>query len=103
VPLFIFTWLWINFVFWAPIVELGVHKITEYPPVLSLGLAAISIIACLALLGSYYYRFKFPLYTVLLYPVSAALLAAIAFSSMFLTLSGQATWKDRKMPNRKIP
>jgi chlorobactene glucosyltransferase len=103
VPLFVFTWLWINFVFWAPIVELGVHKMPEYPPVLSLGLAAISIIACLALLGSYYYRFKFPLYTVLLYPVSAALLAAIAFSSMFLTLSGQATWKDRKMPNRRIP
>jgi hypothetical protein len=26
----------------------------------------------------------------------------IAFSSMFLTLSGQTTWKDRKLPDRKL-
>ena len=103
VPLFTFTWLWINFVFWEPIVVLGVHKIPEYPPVLSVGLAAICVVACLALLGSYYYRFKFPLYIVLFYPVSASLLTAIAFSSMFLTLSGQATWKDRKLPKHKVP
>ena len=103
VPLFIFTWLWINFVFWEPIIVLGVHKIPEYPPVLSVGLAAICVAACLVLFGSYYHRFKFPLYMVLLYPVSISLMTAIAFSSMFLTVSGQATWKDRKMPNRKIP
>jgi chlorobactene glucosyltransferase len=102
-PLFTFTWLWINYVFWEPVIVLGVHKMPEYPPVLSVGLAAICVVACLALLGSYYYRFKFPLYIVLLYPVSISLLTAIAFSSMFLTISGQATWKDRKMPNRKIP
>jgi len=102
VPLFIFTWLWINFVFWGPIIELGVHKIPDYPPVLSLGLAAICVISCLVLFAFYYQRFKLPLYMVLLYPVSVSLMTAIAFSSMFLTLSGQATWKDRKMPNRKI-
>jgi chlorobactene glucosyltransferase len=103
VPLFVFIWLWINFVFWEPIIVLGVHKIPEYPPVLSVGLASISIISCLVLFAYYYQRFKFPLYTVLLYPVSASLLTAIALSSMFLTISGRATWKDRKMPNRKIP
>jgi len=103
VPLFIFTWLWINFVFWEPVIALGVHKMPEYPPVLSLGLAAICIISCLVLFAFYYQRFKFPLYMVLLYPVSVSLMTAIAFSSMFLTLSGRATWKDRKMPNRKIP
>jgi len=102
VPLFVFTWLWINFVFWGPVIELGVHKIPDYPPVLSLGLAAICVISCLVLFAFYYQRFKFPLYMVLLYPVSVSLMTAIAFSSMFLTLSGRATWKDRKMPNRKI-
>jgi len=102
VPLFVFTWLWINFVFWGPVIELGVHKIPDYPPVLSLGLAAICVISCLVLFAFYYQRFKLPLYMVLLYPVSVSLMTAIAFSSMFLTLSGQATWKDRKMPNRKI-
>ncbi len=103
VPLSIITWLWINFAFWAPIIELGVHKVPAYPPVLSLGLAAISIIASLLLFAGYYLRFKLPLYTIPLYPVSASLITAILFSSMYLTLSGRATWKDRKLPKSKIP
>ncbi|MDD5648376.1 MAG: glycosyltransferase [Dehalococcoidia bacterium] len=103
VPLSFITWLWINFAFWAPIIELGVHKMPNYPPVLSLGLAAISIIASLLLFTGYYLRFKLPLYMVLFYPVSVSLITAISFSSMYLTLSGQATWKDRKLPKSKIP
>ncbi len=103
VPLSIITWLWINFVFWAPIIELGVHKLPNYPPILSLGLAAISIIASLLLFSGYYLRFKLPIYTVPLYPVSVSLITAILFSSMYLTLSGRATWKDRKLPKSKIP
>jgi chlorobactene glucosyltransferase len=103
VPLSIIAWLWINFAFWAPIIELGVHKVPAYPPVLSLGLAAIGIIASLLLFSGYYLRFKLPVYIVPFYPVSASLITAILFSSMYLTLSGRATWKDRKMPKSKIP
>ena len=103
VPLSIITWLWINFAFWAPIIELGVHKVPNYPPVLSLGLAAISIIASLLLFSGYYLRFKLPIYAVPFYPVSASLITAILFSSMYLTLSGRATWKDRKLPKSKSP
>ncbi len=103
VPLSIITWLWINFCFWEPIVALGVHKVPSYPPVLSLGLAGICIIASILLFAGYYLRFKLPVYMVPLYAVSASLITAIAFSSMYLTLSGRATWKNRKMPNRKIP
>ena len=102
IPLFIATWLWILFVFWQPIIALSALKTPDYPPTLSLGLAAISIIASLLLWAIYYQRFKFPLYMVIFYPLSAALMAIISVSSMVLTLSGKATWKDRKMPNRKI-
>lgn len=103
VPLSFITWLWINFAFWAPVIELGVHKMPNYPPVLSLGLAAISIIASMLLFTGYYLRFKLPLYIVPFYPVSVSLITAISFSSMYLTLSGRATWKDRKLPKSKIP
>jgi len=102
VPMLFLTWIWIPFAFWEPIIALAVHRMPDYPPPLSLGLAAISIVASLLLFSVYYQRFKFPLYMVLLYPVSALLMAIIAFSSMFLTVSGRATWKDRKMPDRKM-
>ena len=102
VPLFILTWLWILFVFLEPILVLTSSKTPDYPPPLSLGLAAICIIASLLLWAIYYQRFKFPIYTVILYPLSAILMAIISISSMVLTLSGKATWKGRKMPTRKM-
>jgi len=101
-PLSVFTWLWITFVFWEPIIALGIRRIPDYPPLLSLGLAAISILASILLFTVYYQRFKFPIYMVFFYPFSILLMTFIAFSSMFLTLSGQTTWKDRKLPDRKL-
>jgi chlorobactene glucosyltransferase len=101
-PLSIFTWLWVTFVFWEPIIALGIRRMPDYPPLLSLGLAAISILASVLLFTVYFQRFKFPLYMVFFYPFSVLLMTIIAFSSMFLTLSGQTTWKDRKLPDRKL-
>ena len=100
-PLSIFTWLWVTFVFWEPIIALGIRRMPDYPPLLSLGLAAISILASILLFTVYYQRFKFPIYMVFLFPLSIVLMTVIAFSSMYLTLSGQTTWKDRKLPDRK--
>ncbi len=101
-PLSVFTWLWITFVFWEPVIALGIRRMPDYPPLLSLGLAAISILASILLFTLYYQRFKFPLYMVFFYPASILLMTIIAFSSMYLTLSGQTTWKDRKLPDRKL-
>lgn len=39
---------------------------------------------------------------VFFYPFSILLMTIIAFSSMFLTLSGQTTWKDRRLPDHKL-
>jgi chlorobactene glucosyltransferase len=101
-PLAAFTWLWITFVFWEPPIALCIHRMPEYPPLLSLGLAAIAVIASLLLFTVYYQRFKFPIYMVFFYPFSMLGMTIIAFSSMYLTLSGQTTWKDRKLPERKL-
>lgn len=102
VPLFLLTWLWISFAFWEPIIMLFILKIPQYAPTLSYGLAVISIMGTLSLWAIYYQRFKFPLYMVIFYPVSAITLTAIAVSSMVLTLSGRAKWKNRKMPTHKL-
>lgn len=102
VSLLILTWIWVLFFTWEPIITLLVYKIPQYPPTLSHGLAVISIIGTLLLWLIYYQRYKFPIYMVILYPLSAIFMSIIAGSSMILTLSGRATWKDRKMPNRKI-
>jgi len=101
-PLSVFTWLWITFVFWEPIIALVIRRIPDYPPLLSMGLAAISVLASILLFTVYYQRFKFPIYTVFFYPFCVLMMTVIAFSSMFLTLSGQTTWKDRKLPDRKL-
>lgn len=100
--IFILTWLSIMFVIWEPIITLLILKIPQYPPTLSHGLALISIIGIVLLWIVYYQRFKFPLFTVILYPIGLTLFGAVSTSSMILTLSGRATWKDRKMPNRKM-
>jgi hypothetical protein len=42
-PLSVFTWLWVIFVFWEPVIALWIRRIPDYPPLLSLGLAAISV------------------------------------------------------------
>jgi chlorobactene glucosyltransferase len=102
VPLFILTWAWILFAAWQPIITLYYYKVPQYPPTLAHGLAAISIIGLMLLWAVYFQRFKLPIYMVILYPVSVILMGAISTSSMILTLSGRATWKDRKMPTRKL-
>ncbi len=102
IPLFIITWIWALFAVWEPIIILLLFKLPQYPPTLAHGLAVIAIIGTLLLWTLYYHRFKFPMYMVLFYPVSVTLMGAISTSSMVLTLTGQAKWKDRKMPTRKI-
>jgi hypothetical protein len=39
---------------------------------------------------------------IIFYPLSAVFMAFISVSSMVLTLAGKATWKDRKLPDRKM-
>jgi len=102
IPVFVITWIWALFAVWEPIIILLLFKTPQYPPTLAHGLAVIAIIGTLSLWVLYYQRFKFPIYMVLFYPVSVTLIGAISTSSMILTLTGQAKWKDRKMPTRKI-
>lgn len=97
IPQFLFVWLWLAFVFWAPltilVLALAGRQLSSY----SLILAMIAVVEALFLWGITHWRFAFPLYLTLLYPITILLSVIIAFNSMVLTLTNRATWKDRAL------
>lgn len=102
IPQFLFVWLWLGFVFWGPLVilTLGVAGVQFSP--YSLILAIIAAGVALLLWGITHWRFAFPLYLTLLYPITILLSVIIAFNSMVLTLINRATWKDRVLPRPNL-
>jgi chlorobactene glucosyltransferase len=98
IPQFLFVWLWLGFVFWGPLAILVLVLVgLQFSPC-SLILATIAVAVALFLWGITHWRFAFPLYLTLLYPITILLSVIIAFNSMVLTLTNRATWKDRTLP-----
>jgi len=97
VPLFVFVWLWLALVFWEPLIVLVLSLIGGFVSWISLSLAVGAVALSLVLWGITYWRFGFPLYLTLLYPLSVILAVTIAMRSMLLTVLGQATWKGRTL------
>jgi chlorobactene glucosyltransferase len=67
--------------------------VSAFPP----GLAMVAVIESYLLWQIAYRRFKFPAYLVILYPLSLAIFILIGLRSMVLTLTGNASWKDRDL------
>lgn len=90
-------------VFVCPFIILG---IALAQPVIPWEIAAMSIWAVLLTLLLWAisnHRFKFPLYLILIYPLSAIFMTVIAIASMVLTMQGKALWKGRAMPKTVKP
>lgn len=67
--------------------------VSSFPP----GLATIAVIESFLLWQIAYRRFKFDAYLVIFYPFSLALFILIALRSFVVTVTGNATWKDRTL------
>jgi chlorobactene glucosyltransferase len=67
--------------------------VRTFPP----DLATIAVLESLLIWLVAYLRFRFPPILVLFYPISLALFLLISLRSMVLTLTGNATWKDRSL------
>jgi chlorobactene glucosyltransferase len=65
-------------------------------------LARLAVFESLLLWGIAYRRFKIPLYLTLLYPLSMALIILIGLRSFMLTMTGNATWKDRTLERAAV-
>ena len=97
VLLFMVTLLGIGLAFLHPAAVLVTNALGEplrgFPP----RLAVVAVGESLLLWGLAYRRFRLPMHLILLYPLSLLLFILIGFRSMLLTVSGQATWKDREL------
>lgn len=102
VLVFVFIWLWLGVVFWEPLIVLVLGMTGAPVSRLSLGLAVTAVAGSLLLWGITHWRFRFPLYLALFYPVTMLLAVTIAMYSMVLTLAGRATWKGRTLIRQTI-
>jgi len=64
--------------------------------------ATVAVIQAFMLWQIAYRRFKFPASLVFFYPLSLALFILIALRSMALSLTGNATWKDRVLDRAAV-
>ncbi|KAA3646145.1 MAG: glycosyltransferase [Chloroflexi bacterium] len=88
---YLFVWSWLLIVFWAPLVML-LLELSDWPV-----LGVISIALALFVWATAYLRFGFPLYLVILYPITILAAAGIAYTSMLFSFTGHATWKGRRV------
>jgi len=64
--------------------------------------ATVAVVQAFMLWQIAYRRFKFPASLVFFYPLSLALFLLIALRSMALSLTGNATWKDRVLDRAAV-
>jgi len=99
---FTFVWLCIGTAFLEPIVVLILNALAVDFPIPILVMSGVGVLFSLIIWGASHWRFGFPIYLALLYPISAILLLLIAFSSMIFALTGKAGWKGRYFVKPKI-
>ncbi|MGC8787757.1 MAG: hypothetical protein ACP5Q1_10070, partial [Anaerolineae bacterium] len=97
VLLFLFVWLWLLVLFWEPWIVLALGILGSHVSPVNIALAGRAILLSLLLWGLNHWRFGYRLYLALCYPLSILLAVVIAFSSLYLTLSGRGTWKGRRL------
>lgn len=105
-PLYLFIWLWMAVAFvepWALIIWYSLGKILEIPnpwiTQASLQLIAAAILLSFLQWGLVYWRLRFPIRLILIYPLSVLFFAWLAFRSMIFNITGKATWKGRMIGN----
>ena len=97
IPLFAFVWLWLLLAFLEPLAVLALCAFgLPLSPSLC-ALATVAVVLSLLLWGLAHWRFRFPLYLALFYPVTVTLGVVIAARSMTLTLRGKASWRGRAL------
>jgi chlorobactene glucosyltransferase len=98
-PVFLVTiWLLVLMIFVEPLVMLIISFALPQIPFAVTAAAGLAVLLALLLWAVSNFRFHFPGYLVLTYPVSTILMATIALASMVLTMQGKALWKGRLMP-----
>jgi chlorobactene glucosyltransferase len=98
--IFLFVFLWLIVQYWVPLVVFTLY---------SLGLAPFArpdqLVACVSLSLLIwlipYLELRIPFFLGLIYPVTILANEIVAFRSLFSSLTGQLTWKDRPLGRQK--
>lgn len=97
---FVFTWLMV--VYWEPLMVLLLSVTgfeVDYFPIQKAWVAAgLSLFVWVLV----YARLKFPVFLAVFYPFTILFNSLIAVWSLYLTLKGASTWKDRRIERPKI-
>ena len=99
----VLMWSLVVIFFVSPLIVLGIGLAQPQFPLEILAMSGLAIFLTLFLWTISHQRFRFPLYLVLIYPLSAIFMTVIAIASMVLTLQGKARWKGRIMPRTVKP
>ncbi len=94
---FLFVWLWIGFVFLQPVGVLALSAMGLLRPEPALWLSALAALQAVILWGLTIWQFGLPRYLALLYPLIVLLGVTIAMRSLWITRTGRATWKGRRL------
>jgi chlorobactene glucosyltransferase len=95
IPFFIFVWIWLIVVFWQPIISLIMLGLGVGFPESNIVYAWTGIGLAILLWAIFYKRFGFPLYLVLLYPITQIVISSVAMFSLIRNLKRNTTWKGR--------
>jgi chlorobactene glucosyltransferase len=99
---YISSWLWLEVLFWEPLLVIGLAAVGVRMTPAQVNLAALAIAMSLVLWSMLYLRFRHPLYLAVLYPATMVFIVIIAWRSLALTLAGRTTWKGRRVTRPRI-
>jgi chlorobactene glucosyltransferase len=97
---FLFVFGWLVVVFWAPLLNLAVYLLGGNPPG-TLQQAGFCIFLSFLLWMVPYVEFQIPQYLGLIYPVTILAITLVALKSLFYSLTGKLSWKDRPLHRPK--
>ena len=94
---FTFVFLWLAVMFWEPLIVLGLSIFGQAPQAQT-GELAICIGLSLLVWLIPYVELGIPSGLAFLYPITLLANEVVAFQSLWLSLSGRLSWKDRTLP-----
>jgi chlorobactene glucosyltransferase len=99
---FVFSWLWMGYIFFRPPVELVLTAWLSPEQKTLMAICVLAILEALLLWSLVIWRFRYPGVLVFFYPVIVFLGVWIALRSIMLGIRGQATWKGRTLVKSQI-
>lgn len=97
-----FAWCWLLLVAWQPWGALAWGALEPQTSPFVTSLALVALAEGFALWGITLWRLRFPLVLLPLYPPSMLAFWFLAMRSVWITVRGQAMWKERRLPPQPV-